>query len=94
MGPWFRRLIPDEARIWCDARTRVETGLPFKVILKVLEKENIDLLVMNVHGKRGLDRSLLDTTPERVVRAATCPVLVVPPQAPPERKRRPARKAA
>jgi nucleotide-binding universal stress UspA family protein len=90
----LENLIPDEARIWCDVRTRVETGLPFKVILKVLEKENIDLLVMNVHSKRGPDRSLLDTTAERVVRAATCPVLMVSPQAPPERKRRPARRAA
>ena len=90
----LEKLIPAEARVWCDAKTRVETGMPFKVILKVLEKENIDLLVMNVHGKRGLDHSLLDSTAERVVRAATCPVLMVPPRAPAQRKRRPARKVA
>ena len=94
MGDQLEKLIPDEARVWCDAKTRVETGMPFKVILKVLEKENIDLLVMNVHGKRGLDRSLLDSTAERVVRAATSPVLMIPPRAPAQRKRRPARKVA
>jgi hypothetical protein len=65
--------VPPEARFWCDAKTRVETGLPFKVILKTVEKQGADLLVMNVHGKRGLDRSLLDSAAERVVRAASCP---------------------
>jgi nucleotide-binding universal stress UspA family protein len=94
IGDQLEKLIPPEARAWCDAKTRVETGLPFKVILKTVEKENIDLLVMNVHGKRGLDRSLLDSTAERVVRAASCPVLMIPPRRPVQPKRRPARKVA
>jgi nucleotide-binding universal stress UspA family protein len=94
MGDQLDKLIPDEARVWCDVKTRVEAGLPFKVILKALEKENVDLLAMNVHGKRRLDQSLLDSTAERVVRAAPCPVLMIPPKAPAQRKRRPARKAA
>lgn len=94
IGDRLEKLIPDEARLWCDVKARVEAGLPFKVILKALEKENADLLVMNVHGKRGLDRSLLDSTAERVVRAAPCPVLMIPPKARAYRKRQPARKAA
>ena len=94
IGSQLEKLIPSEARVWCDAKTRVETGLPFKVILKTVEKESIDLLVMNVHGKRGLDRSLLDSTAERVVRAASCPVLMIPPIAATQRKRRLARKVA
>jgi nucleotide-binding universal stress UspA family protein len=94
MGDQLEKLIPAEARVWCDAKTRVETGMPFKVILKVVAKESIDLLVMNVHGKRRVDRSLPDSTAERVVRAATCPVLIIPARAPVQRKRRPARKVA
>jgi len=94
IGDQLEKLVQPEARAWCDAKTRVETGLPFKVILRTVEKESIDLLVMNVHGKRGLDRSLLDSTAERVVRAATCPVLMIPPRAATRRKRRPARKVA
>jgi nucleotide-binding universal stress UspA family protein len=94
IGEQLEELIPDEARAWCDAKTRVETGMPFKVILKVLEREKVDLLVMNVHAKRGLDHSLLDSTAERVVRAASCPVLMIPSRAAAQRKRRPARKVA
>jgi hypothetical protein len=43
IGNQLEKLIPPEARAWCDAKTRVETGLPFKVILKTVEKESIDL---------------------------------------------------
>jgi len=37
------------------------------------------LLVMNIHGKGMLDRALLGSTAERVVRAASCPVMMIPP---------------
>jgi len=71
-------LIPEDARDWCDVETRVETGLPWRRILKVLEKEKFDLLVMNIHGKNMIDRALLGSTAERVVRGATIPVLWIP----------------
>jgi len=35
--------------------------------------------VMNIHGKGMLDRALLGSTAERVVRAASCPVMLIPP---------------
>jgi nucleotide-binding universal stress UspA family protein len=94
LGDQLAKLIPDEARVWCDVKTLVETGLPFQVILRTLEKENIDLLVMNVHRKRHLNHSLLDSTAERVVRSAPCPVLMIPHRPPAQPGRRPATKAA
>jgi nucleotide-binding universal stress UspA family protein len=72
-------LVPAEARTWCDVNTVVETGVPYRIILRVLEDEKIDLLVMNIHGKGMLDRALLGSTAERVVRAASCPVMLIPP---------------
>jgi nucleotide-binding universal stress UspA family protein len=71
--------VPAEARTWCDVVTRVETGVPYRVILKTIEDEQIDLLVMNIHGKGMLDRALLGSNAERVVRAALCPVMLIPP---------------
>src|SRR5581483_3858156 len=44
-------LVPPEARNWCDVVTRVETGVPYRIILRTLEDEKVDLLVMNIHGK-------------------------------------------
>ena len=72
-------LVPAEARNWCDIVARVETGVPYRLILRTLEDEKIDLLVMNIHGKGMLDRALLGSTAERVVRAAKCPVMAIPP---------------
>ncbi len=37
-------LVPAEARNWCDVLTRVESGTSYRVILKMLEKQNADLL--------------------------------------------------
>jgi len=72
-------LVPKEARDWCEVSTRVETRLPSRKILEILRKEKFDLIVMNIHGKGMLDRALLGSTAERVVRGATAPVLVIPP---------------
>jgi nucleotide-binding universal stress UspA family protein len=72
-------LVPREARNWCDVVTRVATGLPYRIILRTIEDEKIDLLVMNIHGKGMLDRALLGSNAERVVRAASCPVMLIPP---------------
>ena len=74
------KLIPADARKWCDIETRIESGTAYYTILKTLKKEKIDLLVMNTHGKGMLDRAILGSTSERVVRAARCPVMLVPPR--------------
>jgi nucleotide-binding universal stress UspA family protein len=75
----LEELVPAEAKNWCDVETRVETGMPYRIILRILEDEKIDLVVMNIHGKGMLDRALLGSTAERIVRAAGCPVMLVPP---------------
>ena len=72
-------LVPADARNWCEIVTRVETGIPYRIILRTLEDEKVDLLIMNVHGKDMLDRALLGSTAERIVRAASCPVMMIPP---------------
>ena len=72
-------MVPAEAKNWCNIVTRVETGVPYRIVLRMLDDEKIDLLVMNIHGKGMLDRALLGSTAERVVRAAHCPVMLIPP---------------
>ncbi len=72
-------LVPVEATNWCDIVTRVDIGVPYRIILRTIEDGRPDLLVMNIHGKSMLDRALLGSTAERVVRAAPCPVMIIPP---------------
>ncbi|NYB51319.1 MAG: universal stress protein [Methanobacteriaceae archaeon] len=56
---------------------KTEEGSPGDSILKTIEKENVDLVVMGTSGKHGLDRFLLGSVTEKVVRSAKCPVLAV-----------------
>lgn len=52
-------------------------GSPADIIIKTVEEEGIDLIVMGTSGKHGIDRFLLGSVTEKVVRSATCPVLAV-----------------
>jgi len=56
----------------------VARGDPHRAILDYVDGAGIDLIVMGTHGRSGLDRYLLGSTTEKVVRLAEVPVLSVP----------------
>ena len=94
VGDKLENFIPDEAWDWCEVQAKVEVGHPYRMIERTLDKERPDLLVMNIHGKGMLDRALLGSTAERLVRSAMCPVLLIPPMTKAKRKARPGGRAA
>jgi len=51
------------------------------VILRYTKEENIDLIVMGTHGRRGLGHLFLGSVAEEVVRMSDCPVLTIREQA-------------
>ncbi len=55
----------------------VREGRPSDAILAEAERHAADLIVMGTHGRRGMDRWLLGSVTEKVLRKARCPVLVV-----------------
>ena len=59
------------------ARFRVSVGVPFEEIVKAAKDEQADMIVMGTHGRGGLNRLLLGSVAERVIRTAPCPVLTV-----------------
>jgi nucleotide-binding universal stress UspA family protein len=73
-------MIPAEASNWCEIKTRVASGIPYRLILSLAERGKADMIVLGTHGKSVLDRTLLGSNAERVVRGASCPVLAVPPK--------------
>jgi universal stress protein A len=79
-----------------DAQVRVEhrleEGDPATQILRVAQETGCDLIAMGSHGRTGLDRLLIGSVAEQVLRRAPCPVLTVkapfppsPPAGPPEK---------
>lgn len=55
----------------------VEVGVPDEAIRDYAAAHDVDLVVMGTHGRRGVDRFLLGSVTERVVRSSDAPVLVV-----------------
>jgi len=62
--------------IGVSAQTKLAQGRPRDCILE--EAGTYDLLVMGTHGRTGLDRLMLGSVTEGVVRRSKTPVLVVP----------------
>ena len=52
-------------------------GHPAEEIRKFAENNSVDLIVMGTLGKSGLDRFLLGSVAEKVVRTSKIPVLIV-----------------
>jgi nucleotide-binding universal stress UspA family protein len=50
---------------------------PVQAILKAASERCCDLIVMGTHGRTGIQRLLMGSVAEQVVRRAACPVLVV-----------------
>ncbi|WP_396612907.1 universal stress protein [Haloferax sp. S1W] len=60
-----------------DAVGTVEKGSPHKAILDYIADNDIDVVMMATHGRTGIERVLLGSVTERVVRTSPVPVLTV-----------------
>jgi nucleotide-binding universal stress UspA family protein len=67
----------DERKDLKDIEYKVIKGIPYEEILKFAKDDNIDMIVIGTHGRKGLDRMLFGSTAERIVRNSVCPVLTV-----------------
>lgn len=57
--------------------TSVKTGAPYENIIEYIDANDIDIVVMGTHGRTGLDRYLLGSVTEKVVRMSDAPVVTV-----------------
>ncbi|MDS0283105.1 universal stress protein [Haloarcula onubensis] len=58
--------------------TAIRDGNPSDEIVGYSRENDCDAVVMGTHGRAGIDRLLLGSVAERVVRAAPVPVVAVP----------------
>jgi nucleotide-binding universal stress UspA family protein len=62
-----------------NAETKVVVGAPVAAeILELARSERADLIAMGTHGRRGLERLVLGSVADKIVRASDVPVLVTP----------------
>jgi nucleotide-binding universal stress UspA family protein len=69
----WRNSIGAQARM----KTVVRNGTPFREIVAAADEYDADLIIISTHGRTGLAHLFMGSTAERVVRHATCPVLVL-----------------
>lgn len=77
-------------RIWVHVRT----GEPVDALLQVLRDYDAHHIVVGTHGRKGLDKLLLGSVAQKLVRVAGCPVTVARPVVRDERERSPRVEAA
>jgi nucleotide-binding universal stress UspA family protein len=58
--------------------TMIKEGKPADVILETINEEGVDSVVMGKSSKHGIDKFLLGSTTEKVVKEAKIPVHVIP----------------
>lgn len=59
-------------------KTEIHSGAPAATICRFAQRGRFDLILTGTHGWSGLQRLLIGSTAEHVVRRATVPVLVLP----------------
>ena len=64
------------------ARTISPTGALYDELLSAVKQNEVDLIVLGTHGRKGYDRLLLGSDAEAILRQAHCPVLLVGPATP------------
>jgi universal stress protein A len=62
------------------AELLIRKGNPHREIIKVAKEKRIDLIIMGTVGRTSLERMVLGSVSEKVVRLAPCQVLTVKPQ--------------
>jgi nucleotide-binding universal stress UspA family protein len=71
------QLTADDRQL-LGARTTVKVSdEPADAISNYAKAEEVDLIVIGTHGRTGVERVLLGSVAERVIRIAPCPVLTV-----------------
>lgn len=55
------------------------SGEPAAEILKTIESESVDLVIMGTHGRKGLENTIFGSVAENVVKKSPVPVLVINP---------------
>ena len=60
-----------------SARAALRSGVAYQEIVTLAVDERADLIVIGTHGRGGIDRALLGSVADRVIRLAPCPVLTV-----------------
>ncbi len=73
----LERLVPHAAVRAGRITMATAWGEPAEEIVRYARRHDVDLIVCGTHGRSGLNRLLMGSVAEQVLRAAPCPVLTL-----------------
>jgi len=79
----FQQIIKERIPKELHVRQTIAVGAAADEILKIAQKDKVDLIVIGTHGQTGWRHLVFGSVAEKVVRLAACPVLSI--RAPRER---------
>ena len=71
--------VQEHLKDCCVSVVKVIPGDPAEEIVRYIDAEGIDLVVMSTHGRTGLDRILFGSVANHVVTTSSVPVMTVNP---------------
>jgi nucleotide-binding universal stress UspA family protein len=74
----FEEFKADAKRMSVTIGTRIAEGVAASVLLNIAERNAVDLIFLSVDRKGSIERALLGSTAEPVIREAHVPVLSIP----------------
>jgi len=73
------RVCEDQLQSCPNFQKRIISGDPATEILKAIETEDIDMVIMGTHGRKGLEHMILGSVAENVVKKSPVPVMTINP---------------
>jgi len=71
--------VAEHLKDCCVSVVKVIPGDPAEEIVRYIDAEGIDLVVMSTHGRKGLDRILFGSVANHVVTTSSVPVMTINP---------------
>ena len=62
-----------------NAQQRVIVGDPASEILKFIDAEGIDLVIMGTYGRKGMDETIFGSVADNVIKLSPVPVMIINP---------------
>lgn len=75
----LQKICEEQLESCPNFQRRIVSGDPTAEILKTIESEGIDLVIMGTHGRKGLEHTILGSVAENVVKKSAVPVLTINP---------------
>jgi nucleotide-binding universal stress UspA family protein len=73
------RVCEEQLQSCSNFKRRIVCGDPATEILKLIDSEGIDLVIMGTHGRKGLEHVIFGSVAENVVKKSPVPVLIINP---------------